>query len=396
MHRLEARVTILLVVAQIALGTSLLAGGQMPVEAVRPVVSHPAELASISTAASNESARGDVRGTTVDASGGVLPGVTVTVATRDGRDLGSVVTGLDGAFVVSELPIGPAVISFHLSGFADARVDVDVRDARDDAGSRRGVIRQRLDLPAMAERVTVRADPLPPPPPPRPAAAPVPEHDQASVCSPARAEAMVPTFGTIRSRRDDETKVLFAAGEALLVDGGTTTGLAVGQNYVVRRQYPTALRAGRQVVVMGEHSAGLLQIVEVEPDVATAVVVYACDEIMRGDYLAPFAPEVARAPEPAGTPVFEQAARLLFADAGQPIGVPGRMVIVDRGARQDARVGQRLTIFRRSRFGDRRPIVVGDAVVVAVRDASSTVRIERATDAIFLGEQGDWAAPQAR
>jgi hypothetical protein len=115
---------------------------------------------------------------------------------------------------------------------------------------------------------------------------------------------------------------------------------------------------------------------------------------MRGDYLVPFDPQPVRVPDPAGPPAFDRAVRILFADAGQPLGVTGRMMIIDQGSRDDVRPGQRRTLFRRSRFGDSRPIVVGEAVVVAVGTYSATIRVEQATDVIFFGEDGDWAAPQ--
>jgi hypothetical protein len=348
---------------------------------------------AIQTSATIERVRpGIVRGTTTDALGGVLPGVTVTVTSADGRLLASTTTDTRGEFVVQGLTSGRVTLSFQLDGFAPATTPVVV--GAPEAASL--AVTQQLELVTLAERVTVRADPLPPPPPPRPVLEPLPEHDQASVCGPARADGPVPTFGTVRSRHDDETKVLFAAGDTLLIEGGRQTGLEVGQNFVARRRFPTSLRYGRNrsQVVMGEHSAGLLQIVAAEDTVATAVVVYVCDEITRGDYLATFVPEPVRAPEPPGAPVYDNAARLLFADAGQPLGVTGRMLILDRGARGDVRTGQRLTLFRRSRFGDGRPLVLGEGVVVAVRDDSATIRVEHATDAIFLGENGDWAAPQ--
>jgi len=114
---------------------------------------------------------------------------------------------------------------------------------------------------------------------------------------------------------------------------------------------------------------------------------------MRGDRLAPFTPEPLRAPEPAGAPAFDEAAQILFADSGQLLGAPRRFMVIDRGADQAIRAGQRLTLFRREARGDRKPIVVGDAVVVAVRHDSATIRVERVNDAIGFG---DWAAPQRR
>jgi hypothetical protein len=118
-------------------------------------------------------------------------------------------------------------------------------------------------------------------------------------------------------------------------------------------------------------------------------VIYACDELMRGDLLAPFNPEPIRTPEPFGVPAYDNAARILFGDLGQTLGVPRRLMVIDRGRDNGLQAGQRLTLFRRQRSGA--PSIVGDAVVVAVRIDSATIRVERVVDAIRLG---DWAAPQ--
>ena len=66
-------------------------------------------------------------------------------------------------------------------------------------------------------------------------------------------------------------------------------------------------------------------------------------------------------------------------------------MVIDRGSVQGVRAGQRLTLFRSKRRGASHPDVVGEAIVVAVRTDSATIRIERVNDVI---ESGDWAAPQ--
>jgi hypothetical protein len=195
------------------------------------------------------------------------------------------------------------------------------------------------------------------------------------------------SFGTIRSRRYVGDNALYATGDELFIDGGTANGLEVGQNVVARRSYRVS---GDPHGATGEHTAGVLQIVAAGERAAIAVVVYACDELMRGDWLAAFMPEPLRAPETDGTPAFDNAARILFADAGQLIGAPRRLMVIDRGSDNDIRVGQRLTVFRRSRHGGG-PSIIGDAVVVAARIDSATIRIERASDVIALG---DFAARQ--
>jgi hypothetical protein len=379
MYVSEPRFAVLLIVALVTLGAPGRSAAQVP----------------SGGPASHADRVGGIRGTVVDRSAGVLPGATVVAAASDGTPLATTVTNARGEFLFDRLPVGAVDLSFHLDGFDDSRASVTIEPGASGAPGDRDPLVHRMELLTLTESVVVRGDPPLVLPPPRPVLAPVPVHEQTSVCGPARAEGVAPSVGTIRSRRDDESKVLFAAGDELLIDGGALNGLGVGQNFVVRRRYPTALRYGRNrsLIVMGEHSSGLLQIVAVDDQVSTAVVVYACDEMMRGDYLAPFDPEPARAPDPAGMPDFDMAARILFADAGQPLGVTGRMMVIDRGSRRDVRPGQRFTLFRRSRFGDTRPLVVGEAVVVAVRIDSATIRVEHATDAIFFGDGGDWAAP---
>ena len=108
------------------------------------------------------------------------------------------------------------------------------------------------------------------------------------------------------------------------------------------------------------------------------------------DFLASFKPEAIRTPDPMGIPAYRDAARILFADEGQMLGAPRRLMVIDRGSEHGVSAGQRLTLFRKGRSAAR-PDVVGDAIVVAVRSDSATIRVERVTDAI---SSGDWAAPQ--
>jgi hypothetical protein len=224
-------------------------------------------------------------------------------------------------------------------------------------------------------------------PPPLVARA-VPPHDRGSICGPAKPGALPESLGTIRSARQETEGGLYATGAELVIDGGLRDGLEVGRNLVVRRHYRVrgALAEG-----VGEHSAGLVQIVLTEERSSVAVVVYACDEMRRGDFLASFKPEPIREPDPLGIPAYYDAARILFADEGQTLGAPKRLMVIDRGADRGTRVGQRLTLFRQGGGAASRH-VAGDATVVAVRTDSATIRIDRITDAIMAG---DWVAPQS-
>ncbi len=332
-----------------------------------------------------------VRGTAVDRSGGVLPGVTVTATTSDGRFLATAVTDEAGKYSFDGLPVGRVRLTFQLDGFGTVGVQLVVQP-----GAEIDVL-ERLDLAPLAETVVVqgRAPVAPPPLPSPPVLTPVPAHDQESVCGPAKAGVTAESFGTIRSRRHEAEPALYAKGDQLIIDGGTLSGLETGANVVVRRRYPVSGAGGapatRAAGSTGEHTSGLLQIVVAGERESTAIVVYACDEMMKGDYLAAFIPEPIRSPEPVGIPNYGDAARILFADRGQLLGAPRRLMVIDRGSEQGIRAGQRLTLFRRRSRGAPTPTDVGDAVVVAVRGDSATIRVERATDVILFG---DWAAPQ--
>ena len=351
-------------------------------------------LAVCPTATSTEPVEGRVRGVVADGSGGVLPGVTVVATSEDGQVLATVITDAVGDYVFGALPAVRVRLTFQIEGFSPAVVELAVKPGADSL-----VAAQRLMLAPRSETVVVHGTapvdvppaprrPPPPPPPPPPVVIPVPEHDQESICGPAKSSAVFESLGTIRSRLYAAENGLYAKGDQLIIAGGTLNGLEAGQNVVARRTYRVS---GDRRAVTAEHTAGLLQIVAASERASEAVVVYACDELMRGDRLASFRPEPKRTPEPAGIPAYDNAARILFADAGQLLGVPRRLMVIDRGSNHGMRAGQRLTLFRRQRLAGGAPSVVGDAVVVAVRIDSATIRVERATDVISFG---DWAAPQ--
>jgi Carboxypeptidase regulatory-like domain len=334
------------------------------------------------------------RGVVADESGGVLPGVTVVATAPDGRVLATAVTDAVGRYTLDGLPAATVTVTFQLEGFSVAAAELTM------SGDTDATVRtQRLKLASKSETVEVRGEvrvsappppPAPrlpplPPPPPRVLKA-IPDHDRDSVCGPAKPAGAADAFGTIRAGHSARGNGLFAAGDEVSIE--RTAGLEVGQNFVARRAYRTSTDPAG---VPGEHTAGLMQIVAVDQHAAAAVVIYACDEVMPGDWLAPFTPEPIVAPEPAGTPAYDRAARILLTDAGQLIGAPRRLMVIDRGSDNGIRAGQRLTLFRPARAGAKRPTVIGDAVVVAVRLDSATIRIQRATDVI---EIGDSAAPQ--
>lgn len=326
---------------------------------------------------------GAVRGEVIDGSGAVLPGTTVIAMAGD-KTVATTVTDDAGRYTFSALPAARITLHFQLDGFDASHVEIDVQ-----AGTEAQVV-ERLQLAQVTEKVVVVAPaPLPyvaPRRPPPPAIIPLPLEELETVCQPAKPGLQPAAVGTIASHRYDDQRALYTKGDELNIDAGTLDGLDVGRNLVVRRYFRSRERAGT-----GEHTAGLVQIVSATDHSAVGVVVKACNEIAKGDFLAAFEPERVRVPEPVGAAMFDSAFRILFADAGQMMGSPGRYLVVDSGRDQNVQLGQRLTLFRRERVSGF-PLVLGQAVVVGLRADSATVRVERANDAIMFG---DWAAPQA-
>jgi hypothetical protein len=226
-------------------------------------------------------------------------------------------------------------------------------------------------------------------PPPPPVIVPIPAVELETVCRPAKPSAVSAPAGTIQAHRYAHGRTLYSKGDELVIDGGTRNGLAVGANFVVRRNFRVNSRS-EEIPELGEHTAGIVQIIMADERTSTAVVVHACNELMQGDVLAAFVPERAYPAEVRGLPNYDDPARVLFADPGQLMGVARRLMVIDHGTAHGLRAGQRVTLFRRS-ANTAMPYELGEAVVISVRDDSSTIRIIATTDAIRFG---DLAAPQ--
>jgi len=337
-------------------------------------------------------AAGLIRGEVTDTSGALLPGVTVTVTAADGRVLGSALTDGVGRYTLPAVPPGPVKVTFELDGFDSVNVQVTVAP---DVETR---VVERMSLAQFKESVVVVAEAPPPPEPPVPfvptprppryVVVPVPMEEMETICLPAKPGPATDAIARIQAHIQEPGRTIYAKGDEIVVDAGSADGIEVGRNLVVRRHYRAE---NRSADTRGEQTTGLVQIASVGERKSTAVVVHACSEVMQGDYLASFNPEVRRKPEPFGLPAFGDAIRILFSDAGHMLGAPRRLMVIDRGSAHGMQAGQRLTLFRDDPRHIAPPFVIGEAVVVAVKTWSATIRVEHATDAIW---DGDWAAPQ--
>lgn len=333
------------------------------------------------TAASAQTQQSRLMGTVTDESGAALPGVTVTVVSAATRPA-SVVTDGAGRYVTAWMAPGTYNVAFVLSGF-ESRTVTAIRLV----AGQTGVLDQQLALASLAETVEVvaPAPEPPPPPPPKPKVKPIDKQAIASACGPRQPPDYSIAIGKIVSHRDQPDRQLLGPGDVLRIDAGEKQGVANGQNYVVRRRFRTGDRSvPRKMAAFGEQTAGVIQIIETQADASVALVVYSCGELYAGDWVEPFNPLPAYFAITDGTPRFDDPARITIGEHDASAAAPGAMMVIDRGILQQVQRGQRVTIFRRK--SGTPPVLVGEGVIIAVRPDSATMRIERATDAVMVGD----------
>lgn len=338
--------------------------------------------------------RGTLTGRVTDGSGAAMPGVTVTLTPADAAAPTTVVTDGVGQYLSPPLPPGTYDVSFTLPGFASqSRSGVTLR-----AGDV-FLLDQQLGVAALSESVqVVAAAPVPPPPPPsappvrlaaprRPETTPVPKELLASVCGPGQPTFAPISIGKLLAHRDEPTRTLYGNGDVLVLDIGTDIGLVPSQNLVVRRRFRIGDKAEpRARASFGEQTAGLIQVVETSPLSSVAVVVYTCGELFAGDVVEPFDALPLMTAGALGAPHYDDPAHIVLGEHGQTLGAARALMVIDRGASAGAERGQRITVFRRA-LGDRGPVrAIADAIIVAVRPESATIRIERTSDAVSVGD----------
>jgi hypothetical protein len=330
-------------------------------------------------------------GRVTDGSGGALPGVTVTLSAPRGSRPVVVVTDRVGQYRSPPLAPDTYAVTFTMPGFAPRTNPAVVLQPGEVF-----VLDRQLSLASVTETVTVTGAAPPPPPaateplPPvrqRPQTIPIQKVFLASVCGPDTPAEFNVTVGHIVGHRDDPRRELFGPGDVLLLDVGAEMGMAAGQNFVARRRFRTGDKGALlKNATFGEHTAGLIQVVETTAEASVAVVVYACGEFMAGDSLEPFDPQLVMAAQAPGEPQFEDPAHIVFGELGREIAGPKQLMVIDRGLNQGVVRGQRFTVFRRAVSGGGPIVRVGDGVIAAVRPQSATIQIERVSDAVVVGD----------
>jgi len=108
---------------------------------------------AVPAAAQSQAINGTIEGTVTDSSGGILPGVTVTVSNTDTGTTRVVVTNDSGAYRAPLLPLGTYTVRAELEGFkAYEQVGIGL------SAGQTAVINVTLGVGALSETVSVTAE----------------------------------------------------------------------------------------------------------------------------------------------------------------------------------------------------------------------------------------------
>lgn len=191
---------------------------------------------------------------------------------------------------------------------------------------------------------------------------------------------------------DAKLRRAFATPDTLMIPGGTSVGLQVGQQFFVRRLLLSPSREKPSVETPGTvHTAGWVTVIGADNFAALARIDHACDGFMKGDYLEPFTasamPSAVAAP---GEPTFDDMGRLLFGNDGRRSFANGDLIVINRGSTHGVTAGARLSVYRDVKSGG--PLVpVGQAIVLTVGADTATVIADRVRDGLSAG---DWVGLQ--
>ena len=180
-------------------------------------------------------------------------------------------------------------------------------------------------------------------------------------------------------------RMLFGAGDRVVVMGRGAAGLRAGDAYALRRVLRDRLaESERHAPPLLVQTVAAARVAEVRPGAAVLELTEVCDGASEGDFVGPLDPA------PSGTglegsPDFASPGRVILGADGRQLGGRGDFMVIDRGAGQGLVPGQLITIFRPAPDGVPAP-PVGTARVQLVTDRTATVRIERSVDAVYVGD----------
>jgi hypothetical protein len=190
--------------------------------------------------------------------------------------------------------------------------------------------------------------------------------------------------------QDSFIRRTYLPGDLMTINAGTINGIAVGQEFFVRR-----LQISRREPVTPETPAsirttGWIKVYAVDDEMSLATVTHACDTIEVDDYLEPFAlPTVVEAAAERGKPERDNYGRVMVGSDRRRSFGKGDFVIVNRGSEHGVTAGAHFVFYRDKRMLENFLYDLGEAVAVEVKADISTLHVTVSRDVI---QEGDYVS----
>ena len=208
----------------------------------------------------------------------------------------------------------------------------------------------------------------------------------------------------------DRTRGILSDGDTVYLNGGSDQGVKAGDRLVItkvvtRSFYHPSDTTHRKVLGDVLQQEGIVRVTTTYPGSSVAMIEHALDGLYEGSYGVPFqepATLVANQRKDVASPVplKEPLAHIIFLRENRPVAAAGDMVLIDQGTKQGLKQGDVLLLARRRQIdtglqsGDVREdpskpstnYDLGQMVVVATEETSSTCRILRSKEELVVGD----------
>jgi hypothetical protein len=215
----------------------------------------------------------------------------------------------------------------------------------------------------------------------------IPADVLALTCAPTSAHEMPAVPLRITGGQSLERRISAAPGDLITVNAGRANGMQVGQEFFVRRVLKDRDQAVSRETPGTVHTAGWIRIYAIDEEMSLATIVYACDAVLTGDYLEPFALPVPAPPlEKTGKPERDNYARVLPSKDRRYTYGTGDFIVIDRGKDHGIAPGSHFVVYHDKKTDGNFLYQVAEAVAVDVRENSSTLSVTSSRNAVTVND----------
>jgi hypothetical protein len=233
------------------------------------------------------------------------------------------------------------------------------------------------------------------PPPPTPISGPLPVGVEVDVyCSGYLGDRDETFVGRIVNAEKERNQSMFLAGDILYIDIGSENGVQAGMEFTIVRPSRLVNHWGSERDVAGRiyMTPGRVRVICAQEKASITEIVYSCNEVEVGDFVAPFEPipvPLVRRTQPASicdTPNGKAIGHVVGTrDAVTPVGTD-TIVFLDLGEQDGLNPGDFLTVYHPSTQAVGVRTVLGEAAILTTRGHSSVAIITSMVDFIAVGD----------